>query len=111
MILFLPILLLLMLTSKIKFEKDYVESSTILGNTKIQLDKIKTFGVYSQVGRFTAILADPSEDDKSSFLNDKRIFISTKTDFNPNKIKGNESISFQYRKDIYDLVRETLKNK
>src|SRR6187431_537768 len=104
----LPLFLLVKLTSKIRIEKDYVEKRTLAGRTRIRRNEIKAFGVYSQVARFVPKIVHESEVEENSLLANNVIFISTQTDFDPMNQNSRESITFEYREEIYSWVKESL---
>lgn len=65
---FLPLYLLFNQTSRIRFESDHVEKSTLLGNTRIALRDVKSYGVCIQYGRFVPKEVDPREVDEWPFF-------------------------------------------
>lgn len=106
---FLPFYLIWTLTSKIKIDNEIIESTSAFHRTKYKLSDIKSFGVFSRVGRFASIMVDPDNVGQGKILSDNHIFLSTKTDFNPNNFKRSDTLTFQYRKDIYDDIKAILK--
>ena len=105
---FLPLFVLIRLTSRIKFQDNYVEKITIFSTNRIKLDAVKSFGVWIQYGRFAPVIVDPREVDEYSLLAVNVIFISTEARINPISPSKREMISFQYRKDVYDYVGTVL---
>ena len=106
---FLPVFLLDRLTSKIKFDDEYVEKITITGKTRIQISDIQSFGIYTWLRPFSPKVADPTEVDENSLFATNKIFISTANYFAPMTDNRGESITFQYREDIYELIKGALK--
>jgi hypothetical protein len=111
----LPVFVLIRLTSKIRFNEDYVEKMTIFGRRRIKFDSVKSFGVWVIYGRFIRFLPQVVEAEKlDEYALDRLviaryvIFISTLESIDPLHIKKKETITFQFRKDVYGYVESVL---
>ena len=104
-----PIFLLLTVTAKVRLGNDYIERTILFRTTKIGLNEIKSFGIFSRVGSFASIIEDPNDLDRHQILEDRWIFVSRLPDFNPNLLSNTESIQIQYRPELYRLVKDMLK--
>lgn len=105
---FFPLFVLMKLTSRIRFRDDYIEKITILGKTRIHLKDMRSYGICIQYGRFLPKEVDETEVDENSVLADNIVFISTLDHFDVDSEGRKETITFQYRKDIYETVKEVL---
>jgi hypothetical protein len=105
---FLPILLLIKLTSRIRLDDNYVEKRTMTNRIQIKWKDVRSYGVYVDTRPFMPQIVDAADADEYSFLNRFFIFISTAERFDPINKDSAECIIIEYRKNVYDNVREML---
>jgi hypothetical protein len=105
--LFLPLILIYSLTSKIIFKDNQIEKKSIFGNRILRIDSVKSFGVYAQSGR-VGIKIDRNDISKRHFTSQLFIYISENPDYDPNSLNQKKSIRFHYRKNLFEDLERLL---
>jgi hypothetical protein len=100
-----PLFLIMALTSRIKLGQDYIERKSFFWSKRIQLEEIKSFGVYQQSLYSLPRLLDHEHADKKGGV----IFLSTSDIFDLDSSRPKNHVRFPFRAETYEAIREWLK--
>ena len=103
-----PLTLSYVLTSKVKFDEKSVIKYSLLVKTEIRTDKIKSYGVVGS-SKSGFWLVNPNEISESDFGQSYFIFLSESDKFDLDSMGRQNNLRLQYRKDIYEKIKEWLK--
>jgi len=103
-----PLTLAYTLTSKVKFDEDSVVKFSFFGTTKLKMEKIKTYGVLGQ-SKSGNWLANPDNTNENDLVDSYYIFISESDKFDLDSTTPKNNIKIQFRKDVYENVKEWIK--
>jgi hypothetical protein len=101
----LPVTLTFLLTSKVQFDSDRVIQSSIFGTKELMLENIKSFGVFEQ-SRFSCWLVDAETATENSLFDSPLFFLSESKTFDLNKWRQKRTIRLQFRRDVYNKIKD-----
>jgi hypothetical protein len=100
-----PLTLSYILTSKVTFDDRSVIKYSLIIKTEIKTDKIKSYGVVGS-SKSGFWLVNPDEINENDFGQSYYIFISESDKFDLDSMSRQNNLRLQYRKDIYEKIRE-----
>jgi hypothetical protein len=104
MILIFPLVLTLILSSKVIFDSNKVSSVSFFGRNEIYLAELKSFGVMIQ-SKYYSRLVSSEELDEKEMVDNNFIFLSTSSAFEFNKLRLPRHIRLEYRADVYQKIK------
>lgn len=96
------------LTSKVKFDDKSVIKYSLFIKTEIKTDKIKSYGVVGS-SKSGFWLVNPDEISENDFGQSYFIFLSESAKFDLDSMGRMNNLRLQYRKDIYEKIKEWIK--
>jgi hypothetical protein len=108
LILAFPLTLSFVLTSKVRFDDDKVTKSSLFIKTKLKAEKIKSYGVVGS-SKSGFWLVDPDNINENDFGQSYYIFLSESDKFDLDSSARQNNLRLQYRKDIYEKIKEWTK--
>ncbi|MCZ8023780.1 MAG: hypothetical protein O9294_18625 [Cytophagales bacterium] len=111
--LFLPFVILIFKSRKVRIGKDYVELLTLFGKKKMFIKDVNKFGVFVS-GPYTwpKVTSQKSIneiDDEELFL--YQIYLTENTEFDLDSFRTKKHLNFRYRKEIYVRIKDMLEKR
>lgn len=103
-----PLLLAVVMTSKVIFDKDKVTRVSMFGRKEISINDLKSYGTFIQ-SRYSSRLVDSDELNENEMIDSNMIFLSESSTFDLNKFKLPVHIRLEYRADVYQRIKEWVK--
>jgi hypothetical protein len=109
---FLPFVIALLKSHKVRFGSDYIETTYLLGTKRIDLNEVKKYGIFVS-SRYEGIKLTSEynmgevDDDQLLF---HHIYLTTNEEFDLSNFRTKKHIRFPYRKEFFQLVKAKMVN-
>lgn len=103
-----PLVLTIIMTSKVIFEEDKVTRVSVFGKKTIYLDDLRSFGTFIQ-SKYFSRLVEIDELDEKEYIDTNMIFLSESSTFDLNEYRMQRHIRLEYRKEVYQKISEWVK--
>ncbi len=107
---FLPFIIVLLKSHKVRFGSDYIETTYLLGTKRINLNEVRKYGIfvssrYNGISLTSEYNMGEVDDDQLLF---HHIYLTTNEEFDLWNFRPKKHIRFPYRKQLFKLVREKM---
>ncbi len=107
---FLPFVITLLKSHKVRFGSDYIETIYLFGTKSIKLNEVKKYGIFVS-SRYNGIKLtseyNMGEVDDNELLF-HHIYLTTNDEFDLWNFRPKRYIKFPYRRSLYQLVKDKM---